>query len=104
MECINWKKLPRNSRGQVLYRGRWMTPNQPTKSWRKGKKRAVLAVRGNCAKVVHFGAEGYRHNYSDKARYNYLRRSAGIVDGSGRPTKNNIFSPNYWSRRVLWEE
>jgi hypothetical protein len=36
-------------------------------------------------------------------RRNYLTRSEGIRDGSGRLTYNNIFSANYWSRRILWK-
>ena len=53
-------------------------------------------------KTIPFGHRAYKHNYSPAARANYLRRSAGIVDGEGNPTKDNPLSPNYWSRRVLW--
>jgi hypothetical protein len=53
-------------------------------------------------KRIAFGHRDYRHNYSPAARANYLRRSAGIVDGDGNPTRDNPLSANYWSRRVLW--
>ena len=54
-------------------------------------------------KLIGFGLKGYRHNYSKKARESYLKRSAGIRDKSGRLTKNNKNSANYWARKVLWK-
>lgn len=72
------------------------TPNHPT------KKAIVLACKKGEKKVIRFGAKGYGHNYSSKARRDYLKRSAGIRDGSGRLTKDEPFSANYWSRRFLW--
>lgn len=65
-------------------------------------KKVVLAKKGDEIKVVKFGHRDYGNNYSAEARKNYLARSAGITDGSGNPTKNDKFSPNYWSRKVLW--
>jgi hypothetical protein len=62
----------------------------------------VLAKKGDEIKVVEFGQKGYGHNYSAKARANYLARSGGIRSGSGSLTKNDKFSANYWARRVLW--
>ena len=32
-----------------------------------------------------------------------LARSGGIRDKSGRLTKNNKNSANYWSRKILWD-
>jgi len=56
--------------------------------------------------TVRFGAVGYadftQHRDPERRR-RYLLRSAGIRDRSGRLTKDNPLSPNYWSRRVLWE-
>ena len=101
--CTLISNLPRNSRGQVYYRGRWWTPNKPTNSWRAGKKRAVLAVKDGCAKLIHYGAAGYRHNYSADARRRYLQRSAGIVDAAGRKTATDKHSANYWARVDLWK-
>ena len=41
--------------------------------------------------------------HKDKARReNYLKRSGGIKDKSGRLTADNKNSANYWSRTILW--
>lgn len=92
--------------GQYYYRGRWWTPNEPVKSTRKNKKMMVMAtkmIRGKrYAKIIHFGACGYGHDYNKKAKENYLRRSAGIRNKRGQLTKNDKWSANYWSRKILW--
>tara|TARA_R100001224_G_C3993421_1_gene140094 strand:- start:703 stop:993 length:291 start_codon:yes stop_codon:yes gene_type:complete len=80
-------------------------------STKKGKK---LMTKVN-DKVVHFGDITMEHfkdktnllpkrlNHNDKdRRKNYLTRSAGIKDKSGKLTKDNPMSPNYHSRRILW--
>jgi len=76
------------------------------KSTRKNKKMMVMAtkmIRGKrYAKIIHFGSSGYGHNYSKKAKMNYLKRSAGIRDKRGRLTKDDKWSANYWSRKILW--
>lgn len=41
------------------------------------------------------------HTSKDRLK-NYLSRSAGIRDKSGKLTKDDPFSANYWARRVLW--
>lgn len=79
-----------------------LQPNTPVPSTRSTKKRMVLASRGGRQEIIHYGHPDYRHNYSPEARRSYCARSAGIRDGNGRLTKNNIFSANYWSRRDLW--
>ena len=88
------------------YRGKLYELNKPVKSTSKGKKMMVLAskmVNGKrCVKLVHFGAEGYGHNYSPEAKKNYLTRSAGIRNSKGELTKDNKWSANYWARKVLW--
>ncbi|MEC8307202.1 MAG: hypothetical protein VXZ72_05100 [Chlamydiota bacterium] len=76
--------------------------NQPIASDRPNKKKMVLAKKGDKVKLIHFGQKGYKHNYSKSAKSNYLSRSAGIRNKSGGLTMNDKFSPNYWSRRVLW--
>ncbi len=92
-------------RASVEYRGKTFPGyNQPVDSDRAGKKKMVLVKRGDRVKLVHFGQQGYRHNYSEEAKRNYLRRSAGIKGKDGRPTKDDPFSPNYWARKVLWPE
>ena len=90
-------------KGGVIYRGKkYPGFNKPRSSWKKDKKRVVLAKKGDQIKVIHFGQKGYGHNYSEDARKSYLARSAGIRDKSGKLTKDNKFSANYWARRVLW--
>ena len=84
-------------KASVEYRGHTFPGyNKPMKSWRKGKKKVVLAKKGDKVKIIHFGASGYGHNYSEAARKSYLARSAGIKG------VNDKFSANYWARKVLW--
>jgi len=90
--------------GKVKHAGKCFVPNKPVTSSKEGKKKMVLVKRGDKKKLVHFGEKGYKHNYSDKAKKNYLTRSAGIKNKSGELTKNDPFSPNYWSRRILWPQ
>jgi len=91
---------------KYLYRGKLWKLNTPVKSTAKGKKMMVLAsktINGERrVKLVHFGAQGYGHNYSVKAKRNYLTRSAGIRNKSGQLTKNDKWSANYWARKILW--
>lgn len=70
----------------------------PYKSDRNGKVGMVYTKKG----LIHFGASDYRQNYSAAAKKSYCARSAGIKNGSGNLTKDNRESPNYWSRKVLW--
>jgi hypothetical protein len=92
--------------GKYLYHGQLWLLNHPYKSTAKHKKMMVLAtkiVRGERqVKLIHFGALGYGHNYSPEAKRNYLRRSAGIRNKTGKLTKNDHWSANYWSRTILW--
>jgi len=74
--------------------------NAPTTS--KYKKMVYVKKDGKKRKIG-FGLKGYKHNYSAKARKSYLARSGGIRDKSGKLTKNNKNSANYWARKVLWK-
>jgi hypothetical protein len=79
---------------------------KPAAAGSTAKYVAVLdfSLAGNTMRMtVPFGHRAYRHNYSDAARRNYLRRSAGICNKDGDQTKDNPSSANYWSRRVLWD-
>lgn len=78
--------------------------NTPYKSTRKDKKYMVFVINPKTKRVktIHFGQRGYKHNYSKEARRKYLARSAGIRDKSGRLTKDNKLSANYWARKILW--
>lgn len=93
--------LPKED-GKVKYRGRLWEVDKPVKSDRPGKKMMVLARKGDEVRLIHFGASGFKHNYSESAKDNYLSRSAGIRDKDGNPTKDDKFSPNHWSRKILW--
>ena len=65
-------------------------------------KKMVYVKKDGKKRKIGFRLKGYKHNYSAKARKSYLARSAGIRDKSGKLTKNNKNSANYWARRVLW--
>lgn len=87
----------------VEYRGHTFPGyNQPIQAGEGKHKMMVLAKKGDDVKLVRFGHRGYRHNYSPEAKANYLKRSAGIRDGSGNLTKDDKFSANYWARKHLW--
>lgn len=94
------------SRGKYSYRGKNFALNKPVKSTAKGKKMMVLATKTidgeKRARLIHFGALGYGHNYSNKAKKNYLARSAGIRNKEGELTKDDPWSANYWARKILW--
>ena len=96
----------KKSQGKYEYRGRLWSLNTPIKSTAKDKKMMVLATKNvegeRRFKLVHFGALGYGHNYSHKAKKSYLARSAGIKNKAGEYTKDDPWSPNYWSRKILW--
>ena len=83
--------------GKLVYRGVTFPGfNKPRASTNPGKKKMVLAKKGDDVKVVHFGDSSMGHNYSAAARKSYLARSAGIKG------KDDKFSANYWARKVLW--
>ena len=88
------------------YQGQLFELDKPIKSTIKGKKMMVLAsktINGKKrVKLIHFGAEGYGHNYSEKAKKSYLARSAGIRNKEGKLTKDDKWSANYWARKILW--
>jgi hypothetical protein len=78
--------------------------NKPMKSTRPDKKKMVYVrdPRTGGVKLIHFGAQGYKHNYSEKAWRSYIARASGIKDKRGKLTKDNKLSANYWSIRYLW--
>lgn len=92
------KGVERLPSGGIKYRGETFPGYNKPKTAPAGSKhkKRVLAKKGDKVKVVNFGARGYRHNYSAKAKKSYLARSAGIKG------KDDKFSANYWSRRNLW--
>jgi phage gpG-like protein len=78
---------------------------KPRKSTRKGKKGMVYVKKDGKKRLIHFGdssMKDFTQHKDPKRRKSYLARSGGIRDKSGRLTKNNKNSANYWSRRVNW--
>ena len=71
--------------------------NSPVKSWRKGKKRVVKACENGKEKVIHYGAKGYGHNYSPKARKNFRARHKCDEVKSKLTAK-------YWACEDLWRK
>lgn len=90
----------------VKYRGyvfQWY--NTPKKSPLKTKKKMVLAKKPwEDPKLIHFGykpMKDFTQHKSEKRRKSYLARSAGIKTKDWKLTKNDKYSANYWSRKVL---
>ena len=79
---------------------------KPFKSNKAGKKGMVYVKSSDGGKkLIHFGdanMQDFRQHKDAARRKNYLERSGGIRDKSGRLTANNKNSANYWSRKVLW--
>jgi len=68
-------------------------------------KKMVVAKKGDKYKLVKFGLRGmedYTQHHDKDRRKNYLSRSGGIRNGSGQLTKDDVFSPNHWSRKINW--
>ena len=78
---------------------------KPFKSSAKNKKYSVYVMKNGKKTLIHFGDSRYsdftKHK-DPKRRENYLKRSAGIRDKSGKLTKDDKNSANYWARRYLW--
>ena len=73
-----------------------LKPNKPARSYKPNKKFMVLAKQGGKQKLIHFGAKGYKHNYSKPARKSYRARHKC-------DEKKSKLSASYWSCRT-WEK
>jgi hypothetical protein len=73
-----------------------MKCNRPVPSDRPGKKMMVKACDNGKEKLIHFGAEGYGHNYSDAARKSFRARH-------GCDTAKDKLSAKYWACSYLWK-
>lgn len=103
MKASNVKR----SGGKLVYRGQEFEGFNKPQNAPSGDthKKVVLAKKGDEVKLVRFGLRGmedFTQHRDPERRRNYLARSAGIKDKSGKPTKDDPFSANYWARRVLW--
>ncbi|MEM7174653.1 MAG: hypothetical protein AAF443_01820 [Chlamydiota bacterium] len=98
--------LEKRGKNKYVYRGKIFTLNKPIKSTAKGKKMMVLATKTINGKkrvrLIHFGAIGYGHNYSQEAKERYLKRTAHIRNKHGQLTRNDPWSANHWARKILW--
>lgn len=72
-----------------------MSCNRPVKSDRAGKKKMVKACSNGQEKLIHFGAEGYGHNYSSAARKSFRARH-------GCESADNKLTAKYWACKHLW--
>lgn len=72
-----------------------MKCNSPVPSDRAGKKKMVKACENGKEKLVHFGAEGYGHNYSAAARSSFRARH-------GCDQADDKMSAKYWACKNLW--
>ena len=72
-----------------------MKCNVPQKSDRAGKKRMVKACSGGQEKLIHFGAKGYKSNYSAKARKSFRSRHKCN-------TAKDKLTARYWACKALW--
>jgi hypothetical protein len=71
--------------------------NKPQKSWRPGKKKVVLACEGGKQKLIHYGAVGYKHNYSAGAKKSFrARHRCDVAERSSKLTAR------YWACKDLW--
>lgn len=62
---------------------------------RKGKKKMVKVCENGKEKLIHFGADGYGHNYSDKARKSFRARHKCS-------TATDKTTARYWACKELW--
>lgn len=96
------KKVNKLPSGGIQYNGKeFNTIGVPRTSTRKGKAQMVLAKKGKELKIVHFGTESNsllkNINKVKAGRKGYLSRSKQLKDKEGNLSKDNKFSPNYWS-------
>ena len=72
-----------------------MKCNRVVASDRAGKKKMVKACSGGKEKLIHFGAKGYGHNYSDAARKSFkARHKCGQAKSK--------LTARFWACKTLW--
>ena len=74
-----------------------MKCNRPTKSDRAGKKKMVKACTNGKEKLIHYGATGYKSNYSDSARKNFRARHRCA-------TATDKLTARHWACKDLWSK
>ena len=85
----------------LIERARQLGATALRRSWRQGKKWAVLYE----GKWIHFGAKGYDdytvHGDADR-RASYRARHGAIKTKDGRIARMVKTSPAFWSWELLW--
>ena len=69
--------------------------NSPQKSPKPEKKMVVKACEDGKEKLIHFGATGYKHNYSKDAKKSFRARHK--CDSA-----KDKMSARYWACKRLW--
>jgi hypothetical protein len=72
-----------------------MKCNRVVASDRAGKKKMVKACEAGKEKLIHFGAEGYGHNYSTAARKSFRARHKCN-------TATSKLTARHWACSHLW--
>jgi hypothetical protein len=72
-----------------------MQCNRPVPSDKAGKKKMVKGCSGGEEKLLHFGAKGYKSNYSSEARKSFRARHSC-------DTANDKLSARHWACKSLW--
>lgn len=74
-----------------------MKCNVVMKSDRAGKKKMVKACANGKEKLIHFGASGYKSNYSAKARKSFRARHKCN-------TAKDKLTARHWACKNLWSK
>ena len=72
-----------------------MKCNSPMRSDRTGKKKMVKACANGKEKLIHYGAKGYKHNYSKTAKSSFRARH-------GCDRAKDKLSAKHWACKDLW--
>lgn len=72
-----------------------MKCNHPVPSDRQGKKKMVKACSNGEEKLIHFGAKGYKSNYSPEARKSFKARHHCS-------TATDKLTARHWACKALW--
>ena len=75
-----------------------MKCNKVYPSDRKGKKKMVKACQKGKEKLIHFGASGYKHNYSAGANVRFRSR----MNCDEVEKKKDMMTAKYWACSELW--
>ena len=72
---------------------------KPMHSNKQGKKYMVYVKSDSGGKkLIHFGATGYKHNYSEEAKKNFRARHGCDKSGISKDT------PKWWACEYLWNK